>query len=74
MIRGEVRVVGLGKEGSSSLAAGHGNGSSGARASDNLTVDRGVETVDGLGRGCGMMVEGSSSWAFEDSSAKGFRP
>ena len=73
MIRGEVRAVGLGKEGSSSLAAGHGNGRSSARASDNLTVYGGVDTMGDLGRGCGVMVEGSSSSAFRDSSAKGFK-
>ena len=28
--------------------------------------------MDNWGRVCGMMVEGSSSWAFEDTSAKGF--
>ena len=38
--------MGLGREGSGSRAMGHGNGSLGARASDNSVVDRGAETVD----------------------------
>ena len=62
-----------GREGSGSSVVGHGNGRSGSRAGDSLAIEGRAETVDGWGKGCGMMVEGSGSWAFGDNSAKGFR-
>ena len=45
-----------------------------ARVGDSSTVDRGAEIVVNWGRVRGMMVEGSGSQAYWDSSAKGFRP
>ena len=64
--------MGRGKEGLGSLVAGHGNGRSGARVGDSLAIEGRAETVDGWGKRCGMMVEGSGSWAFGDNSTKGF--
>ena len=47
-------------------------GGRGAWVGDNLVVNWGAKTMDNWGRVCGMMVKGLSSWAFEDTSAKGF--
>ena len=67
-------AVGCGREGLGSRAVGDGNERLGALIGDNSVVDRGIETVNGWGRGCGMMVEGLSSQPCWDSSTKGLKP
>ena len=54
----EVRTMERGREGSGSLAGGHGNGRSSSHAVGSLVIDGGAEIVESWGRVCGMMVEG----------------
>ena len=70
----EVRTMERGMEGSGSRAAGHGNRRSSSQVVGSLVIDGGPEIVESWGRVCGMMVEGSSSQAFGDSSGKGVGP
>ena len=55
--RGEVQVVGSGKEGSGSRAVGHDNVLSSARTGDSSAVVGGAKVVVGRGIGDWMVME-----------------